>query len=100
MAGIASAVKPIGTVETSSSPRFAALPYQGDERCPDRSGCEPCDEDRPLAEAGNESPGEKRHHCRRGCHRKQREAPSPAHPTHAAAPDRRPGRRCFRRDRS
>src|SRR5205823_158896 len=34
MAGIASAVKPIGTVKTSSSPRFAGLPFRATSVAP------------------------------------------------------------------
>ena len=74
MAGIARAVKPIGTVESEQQREVGVARVQGDERCAGRAGCEPGDDDRPLAEPGNESPGEQRHRCRDDRHRQQGEA--------------------------
>ena len=74
MAGIASAVTPIGTVQSSRSARLALLAFRATSVAPTAPDVSPAATTAPLAEPGDESPGEQRHRCGDDRHRQQGEA--------------------------
>ena len=87
MAGIARAVTPIGTVQSSRSARLALLAFRATSVAPTAPDVSPATTTAPLAEPGDESPGEQSHRRGDDRHRQQGKARvqrvQPTQPTEA-----------------